>query len=369
MQLCPDTRDASEISSRVIPALRNAGSLQDCTWRLLGDSASWEVEHRQGQEEDDSGVDAAQVTADNARGIHIQLHYEKSTYTAMLLRHPSTKSAWSSKEFTSFPLLLTRMPTPLRELILEYLTTTFDTHVSPMRLRSDFLSTSLEQLLGHFPSAQSTQRASSVVKAVQIQLAFPSAAPLLKNLDITLSADDVARFVQHGERLQAANSNTQQQEFASRPSVHGPFTAALSHYLHAHLALSFSHPGVRISKIACGAFALSADGKMKIFPPVLLPTDDDNDNNETAPAPSPSESGMQQFCASLLHEAAGSSRALISPKDRKRILTLDGADAPEASKRPSPRKRQKQRDATEELIPVDPPPPYELHDPASFLTL
>ncbi|KAK4999144.1 hypothetical protein LTR60_007604, partial [Cryomyces antarcticus] len=176
-------------------AFRNAGSLQDCTWTLLGDSASWEVEHRQSQEEHDSGVDAAKVTADNARGIHVQLHYEKSAYTVMLLRHPSTKSALSSKEFTSFPLLLTRMPAPLRELFLEYLATTFDTHVSPMRLRSDFLSTSLEQLLSHFPSAQSTQRVSTVVKAVQIQLTFPSAAPLLKNLDITLSADDVARFV------------------------------------------------------------------------------------------------------------------------------------------------------------------------------
>ncbi|KAK5143922.1 hypothetical protein LTR04_001725, partial [Oleoguttula sp. CCFEE 6159] len=61
--------------------------------------------------------------------------------------------------------------------------------------------------------------------------------------------------------------------------------------------------------------------------------------------------------------------ALIFPEYEKRILTPDGADAPEGGERPSPRKRHKQRDATEELVPVDPPPPYELHDPASSLAL
>jgi hypothetical protein len=44
------------------------------------------------------------------------------------------------------------------------------------------------------------------------------------------------------------------------------FTAALAHYIDGHLALNINHPYVAISKIACGAFVLGAEGRIKIFP-------------------------------------------------------------------------------------------------------
>jgi len=47
-----------------------------------------------------------------------------------------------------------------------------------------------------------------------------------------------------------------------------PFTRAFSQYINTHLALSLTHPDIRISKVACGAFVLGAEGKVKIFPPI-----------------------------------------------------------------------------------------------------
>lgn len=43
-----------------------------------------------------------------------------------------------------------------------------------------------------------------------------------------------------------------------------PFTEALGQYVRKHLALDMFHPAVRITKVACGGFALS-EGRVKVF--------------------------------------------------------------------------------------------------------
>lgn len=45
-----------------------------------------------------------------------------------------------------------------------------------------------------------------------------------------------------------------------------PFTDALATYLDHHLALDIFHPGVRVLRVVCDAFALS-EGRVKIFHP------------------------------------------------------------------------------------------------------
>ncbi|KAI1128954.1 kinetochore complex Sim4 subunit Fta1-domain-containing protein [Nemania abortiva] len=46
-----------------------------------------------------------------------------------------------------------------------------------------------------------------------------------------------------------------------------PFTDALAAYLAHHLALDIYHPGVRVLRVVCDAFALS-EGRVKVFPPL-----------------------------------------------------------------------------------------------------
>src|ERR1700712_807588 len=123
----------------------SSGALRTCTWDLLGDEAAWEVSHPQQDEDDDEISTIPQVTVQEACGIHIDLRFEKAVHSAILLGDPLKKSAVSG--FTSFPLLLVRMPVPIRDTFLQYLATTFDARIDAMKLRPSFLGSVLERIL------------------------------------------------------------------------------------------------------------------------------------------------------------------------------------------------------------------------------
>jgi len=104
--------------------------------------------------------------------------------------------------------------------------------------------------LGHLSASSSTQSIQDVVRQVQVQLAFPSAAALLRHLDVTIAGRDVPAFVNRGKSL--------------RNGKEKPFTTAFTSYLRTHLALDLSHPKVHISRITCGSFVYVVHPRRRI---------------------------------------------------------------------------------------------------------
>jgi len=336
-------------------SLSTSGSLLECTWELLGNEQQWRAARKERGDEGDATSDTSELSgeldAGSARGIHVQLHYERHTHSALLLQDPETASRIPG--FTPLPLLLVRMPAALRETFINHLATTFDTRISPMRLRGDFLTSSLEQLLGDLTSqGMVPSDLQGIVKAVQIQLCFPSVTTALRRMDITIAKEDIDGFVEQGKVILSALAGQD-------TSPQHPFHASLSAHLKAHLALSLEHPAVKTTKLACGPFALSSDGKIKLFQP--------------PPGNSSLEAAMQGFYRALLKEAGGV--PLFEKQDLpvgkgKRPADALGSALPleEEAKRKKFRNERRMRTEEEresEQIPVDPPPPYQEVDPAT----
>ena len=322
-------RARSALLTDLQPELAGTGGLESCQWSLLGDEATWER-----QQEDPETI---QTTTRNARGINIQLKFERAKYSAVLLGDRAKMSA--TPGFTSLPLILMRMPVALREVFLDFLATSFDTRTSPLKLRSSFLSSCLEGLLEQTVAEDDEDPALSLdalSKGVGLQLSFPSAAPHLKNIDLTISKDDIREFQNRGAALwrqyQARHSNEKSQ-WAARPSsnITGSFTAALSAYLSNHIAMELDNPAIVLSKVALGPFALAGEGKVKVLA---------------------TSAASVQFWDMLIHDAYGSGMEVLEKTPA--VAPKDGARGPS-------------RKARLTSVPSEPPPPYELHDPARQL--
>jgi len=370
--------------------LHNSGPLEECDWNLIGDESSWTELYT--QPIDSESQDAiSTVTPETARGIQIDLQYAKHIYSAFILRDPDKTS--SPPGFTSLPLLLVRMPAAIREILLNYLSTTFDTHISPLKLRASFLTSALESHLTRLTASTSTQSIPDILKAVQLQLSFPTSTKLLKNIDISIAREDIPGFLARGKLL---SQQVQTGPVPDPSAPPGPFITALSHYTTTHLALPLFHPKTNISKLACGAFALASEGRIKLYspPPISSSTSDDG---TTAPtAPSAAEHAMRDLYASLIQEASSRGRFIVAgvePEDADNVAAVGTKgkvrSGPSGKRAPADitgaaTKRQKssaqdagQGDAVAaedtaagaprggmDSIPAEPPPPYELHDPA-----
>ncbi|KAI0188610.1 kinetochore complex Sim4 subunit Fta1-domain-containing protein [Xylaria flabelliformis] len=287
----------------------------------------------------------------------LELEYEKATFSALLLpsldekernsdddnsesplqNHPSwTQNSTNpkdekdtSKAFTHYPLLLTRMPAALKSVVVDFLSSTFDCRISALRLGTRSLIRSWEKWIGG-------AREKTLSKDVALTLGFhlepsktgdndeeQSHAPLvslgLKTIDVVVPADEVRRFLRAGrkgiadsdggdknnrkrpsdptaaaeqaeeekERFRKRKmggsrdeegwwwipqtqsqtpNNPNQQDQESETFFPQPFTTALATYLSHHLALDLFHPGVRVLRVVCDAFALS-EGRVKVFAP------------------------------------------------------------------------------------------------------
>lgn len=199
-----------------------------------------------------------------------------------------------------------------------------------MKLRSSFVSSSLEQIVAHNTAP------GEILKGIQLQLSFPSVAPSLKSIDFSITKDDLADFLNRGEKLWDKDSTTAMQS----GSITGAFTAAFSTYVLEHLALNFDHPGVVISRFAYGPFAVSGDGKVK----VLAPSD-----------------AARDFWAQVIQEASNREfyeLATTKVQDRRQGTTRNKALRERANFNPM------SRSFSDHRLPTEPPPPYELHDPA-----
>ncbi|KAF2122270.1 kinetochore complex Sim4 subunit Fta1-domain-containing protein [Lophiotrema nucula] len=271
-------------------ALANLGTLELCDWELVGDEDAW-IDRYNPEASQVSSV----LTPERARGVEVTLDYDQAhTYSAMLLRDPEATK--SPEGFTSLPLLMVKMPAPVREIFLNYLRTSFDAHVAPLRLAPTFLTNTLETYFKHLTAAGSTQSIRDQIRQLQIQLAFPStpSPSLLRHIDINISSADVATFLKRGRNLPDSNTS--------------PFTAALRIYLQKHLALALSHPKVSISKIQCHSFVIQSD-KIKITAPEALSETSFSDASQV-PDSSAGQLAVQELYASLVKEATGSGKFL-----------------------------------------------------------
>lgn len=297
-------------------ARQNLGPLEECNWDMIGDEDAWIDRHRQLGDPDALQMSQA-VTPEHARGLEVSLEYEKQSYNALLLREPGVTV--SPAGFTLLPLMLIKMPAPIREIFLKYIRTSFDAHVAPLRLSSAFITSSAESYFRHLSAGTSTQSIQEVIRQLQVQLSFPNATSLLKHLDITISSRDVPGFVSRGKLLRDAREK--------------PFTAGLSVYLKKHLALDIFHEKVSISKISCSSFSFGTD-RLKLIAPDT--SADVSFEDSGIPEASAGQLAVQEFFSGLVREATGTGKFL--PEDSAADI---GSSSPSstASNRAGRRKR------------------------------
>ncbi|KAI0967205.1 kinetochore complex Sim4 subunit Fta1-domain-containing protein [Xylaria arbuscula] len=264
-----------------------------------------------------------------------------------------------SNAFARFPLLLTRMPAPLKSVLIDFLSSTFDCRISPLYLGTRTLIRSWERwieesgvdsgralnkdvalTLGfHLEPDPTTTAPGIYIDTTRVKSPAPDEQqkiqkPMalgLKTLDVVVPAEEVRRFLRVGRSINVStntdnnanngkgkgkesrkrpadntdtNTTARENERLRRRKLGGgkdeegwtwlpqgqqedhqqqdesdngitetetstfpqPFTNALAKYLDHHLALDVTHPGVRVLRVVCDAFALS-ETRMKVFPP------------------------------------------------------------------------------------------------------
>lgn len=209
------------------------------------------------------------------RGLQMTLQYENAICSALLLPAPPANAVVNNAatgQFLHLPLLLLRMPTPLKSAVIYFLSSTFDCRIGPLRLSS-------EDLLQRWEAwAQGTR--------------LPTTGPLAKDAVLTLGfrlpgePREITFSIDEGEAIDAPVSNTAcglkavdiivpfqdlPQFFnAGKDIARGggegnkPLAKSLARYVKHHLALDMSNPAVSVVRIACGGFVL-AESRVKIF--------------------------------------------------------------------------------------------------------
>lgn len=348
-------------------AVRRAGALEAVA---LGWVRLESLVGRYVGDQDDGDGDASALSLDSGstlggspgkkRALQITLQYENAECAALLLPalRPTTSPggegalrggrqdsmslfvsgpAGDNVDFLRLPLLLLRMPAPLRTVIVEFISRTFDCRISSLSLGTRSLVGALERWMGDSQIPTKGPFAKDVVLSLgfygpaviqhqhqQQEEAVERGQPEeervdkhkvqyttlgIKSIDVIVPNQDLRRLVWAGSTSEARRNAAPDQARRKRkdhtrnirdvysqakrrwlggnkdeeswtwrrrdssskqPSTDSqgirpqPFTEALAHYVRKNLALDMFHPAVRVTKIACGGFALS-EGRVKIF--------------------------------------------------------------------------------------------------------
>ncbi|KAJ5793477.1 CENP-A-nucleosome distal centromere subunit CENP-L [Penicillium paradoxum] len=240
-------------------ALSKTGALKDCLWQPISPQSSARDEETSSSQE---------ITFP---GILVTLEYENITYKAALLADTGSSPNQRTGS-TSVPLLLTRFPTALRQTFLAFLATNFDTYYSSLRLPSSFLCAGLDTYVDALRTqggSGDNDTAEDVIKELQLTLSFsPSIAPALRSLNVSVARASLSGFLRDQSGQSAPKSRTLQRKLQS------PLIANLTSYLETHLAMKLDLDGsssnqtakqhVRLSKVACSAFVLGSEGRVKL---------------------------------------------------------------------------------------------------------
>ncbi|KAJ5626181.1 CENP-A-nucleosome distal centromere subunit CENP-L [Penicillium lagena] len=241
--------------------LSKTGALMGCHWQSL---SGWGALNN----DDDDNT--------SFPGILVTLEYENITYKAALLAETQTspRPQRQQKGSTALPLLLTRFPTALRQTFIVFLSSNFDTYCSSLRLQSSFLCAGLGTYIDVLHDGRATRPSGSadlvedVIKELQLTLSFsPLVAPALRTLNVNVSRSTLADFLH--EQPTASRGRSLRQKLRS------PLIGNLTSYLETHLAMNLDLDGsntenqlskqhVRLSKVACAAFVLGSEGRMKL---------------------------------------------------------------------------------------------------------
>lgn len=210
-------------------------------------------------------------------------------------------------QFMVMPLLLMRMPAPLKAVVAEFLATAFDCRVSPLRLGTKSMVQGWEAWI----ETVGLPTRGPLAKDVVLSLGFyvpPEEGEAgkdesedegdlqlgLKSIEVFIPAAELRRFADAGRtpsRPKAGSEAMWENDIRKRRKLAGrmyeegwewrkestdedstasqPFTEALGRYVNQHLGLNLFHPGVRITKMACGGFVMS-ESRLKIFAPADL---------------------------------------------------------------------------------------------------
>jgi hypothetical protein len=244
------------------PVASKTGILQTCTWSALSPTSAW-----------DRSLDNHPLTVprnDNTFGILITLTYSTAQiYTAILVHdQPNNHNDSTSippqppppPGFQSYPLLLSRLPTPIRTPLLSYLSSTFDTFPTQLKLPPRFITPALETYLSILTTSkytyalptdihESAHRVTTIIKDLQLSFSFPTAAPGLKTLDVTVERHDTVKFL-------AKTLSSSSPSGASPERQTAGFMSSLFDHLTRNTAIDFAHPDVKLVKVSCGAFVL-----------------------------------------------------------------------------------------------------------------
>ena len=287
--------------------LSRTGALQSCTWEPIPSLSFSDIEHDRDLENRSQASNgprsrartqrsapASHTPSQQGSGILVKLEYENATYKAALLSlsslpaiqtetvsKPRTRTrSQTQTHATHLPLLLTRFPAPLRQTFVSFLSSTFDTYCSPLRLPSRFIGTALNTYINTLTSedGSGSVNAVEIVKELHLTLSFPAlAAPDLRTLNITVPRESLGGFLHAGNNGDGSESDV---------------LAVLSAYLEEHLAMKFDLTGgnaeptlkgqdhVRLARIACGGFVLGGDGKLKLV--ASTPAGDNGDSDTAA---------------------------------------------------------------------------------------
>lgn len=239
----------------------------------------------------------------------LQGPFKKGVASGMpgLLDAPGTRE--KDGEFLRLPLLLMRMPTSLKPFIVDFVSRTFDCRISPLRLGTKSLVQSWERWVDEAGLPSRGPLAKDVVLTLGFSVPREDSTDStgddnnnnhtaadtigLRSLDVIIPAGDLEKFAREGgSSLEAAATGAKRKrllqgwednprkrnELAGGTSEEGwgwrsaseesaspgrSVIEALALYLNQHLALDLFHPGVRISRIACGGFGL-AETRLKV---------------------------------------------------------------------------------------------------------
>ncbi|KJR84902.1 uncharacterized protein SPSK_10894 [Sporothrix schenckii 1099-18] len=242
-------------------------------------------------------VSVHETAAMSKPALQVTLQYESAQCLAILL--PTLEATETANRtntaprqtFLHLPLLLMRMPTPLKGVISSFLSSSFDCRISTLHLNDKDVIKGWECWVRATTLPTGEYLAKDTVLTIAFSLpeiddvagssdghntiappspisqnltgtggrASPSlsdsASLGLRTIDIFVPDDDLRGFFEAGRQLQpalAANGT--------------PFTQALSFYVKSHLGLDMAHSAVGVVRVACGGFVLSSN-RLKIFAP------------------------------------------------------------------------------------------------------
>ncbi|RAO64645.1 uncharacterized protein BHQ10_000657 [Talaromyces amestolkiae] len=280
-------------------ALSKAGALVDCRWEFI--STNDYLDHN---EEDDEDGNESQIEMGSCMGIFVTLEYEHIAYRAALLTTPDGYAPESKdkrrKQSTHLPLLLTRMPTALRNTFTEFLTSSFDAYCSTLQLTPKFLSMILEATITYLARSGSSRQASSVIleqvlKETQLTLSFGrEIAPGLKTLDVNLPRETLSTFAR-----------------GARDKTTSHFSTSLAQYMDQHLAMKVDLGNTKndaddvqhvwLSKVATGTFVLNTEGRFKLIDTSTPQNQEEGQTNVQRLT----RSANEQILTSLVRRAVG----------------------------------------------------------------